>query len=68
MADKSWWIIDVAGYGDFAFYGTEAEAEERRAAKAEWEGGVGKKRLSMPNDPRLRDRKLIERAQERTDA
>jgi hypothetical protein len=41
---RQWWIIDVDGYGEFSFFGNEEEAEERRAAKAEWEGGVGCKR------------------------
>jgi len=43
---RQWWIIEVVGYGDFSFFGAEEEAEERRAAKAEWEGGIGRKRLA----------------------
>jgi hypothetical protein len=42
---RRWWVIHVAGYGAFAAYGLEAEAEETRAAKAEWEGGKGQKRV-----------------------
>lgn len=54
---RQWWIIDVVGYGDFSFYGTEEEAEDTRGHKAEWEGGIGKKR---PADRVAeRDRKLI---------
>lgn len=37
------WRIRVQGYGTFDFYGTEAEAEEMRAHKAQWEKGVGLK-------------------------
>ena len=43
MADeRCWWIVKVTGYGTFPGYGTKEEAEEKRAAKAEWEGGVGR--------------------------
>ena len=38
------WVIDVAGYGSFLFEGSEKQAEEMRAHKAWWEGGVGRKR------------------------
>jgi len=38
------WLISVAGYGEWIYIGTEKEAEEMRAHKANWEGGVGKKR------------------------
>jgi len=41
MKDK--WTIWVAGYGTFAFEGTEDEAEEMRTHKARWEGGRGEK-------------------------
>lgn len=37
------WKIRVQGYGTFDFCGTEAEAEEMRAHKAQWEKGVGHK-------------------------
>ena len=40
---SKWWLITVGGYGSFAFYGTETEAEEMRQHKARWEGGVGRK-------------------------
>jgi len=43
---RQWWIIDIDGYGEFSFYGTEDEAEERGAAKAEWEGGAARMRLA----------------------
>jgi hypothetical protein len=34
---KIWWRITVGGYGEFAFFGDQFEAEERRKAKAVWE-------------------------------
>lgn len=40
---RLWWRINVGGYGDFAFWGSQAEAEERRRAKAEWEGACATK-------------------------
>lgn len=40
---RYWWLISIAGYGDFAFYGTEREAENMRRHKAYWEGGTGRK-------------------------
>ena len=49
MPDKNWWIIDIADWGSKALHGTEAEAEEWRAAKAGWEGCVGAKRLADPD-------------------
>lgn len=51
LVSRHWWVIDVAGYGPFAFYGTENEAEEMRAHKAAWEGGAGtKKRATTRNE------------------
>lgn len=44
------WLISVTGYGAFLFHGTEEEAEEMRAHKADWEGGVGKKRKASAAD------------------
>jgi len=44
---RHWWVIKVAGYGEFAFYGTESEADEMRAHKSQWEGGIATK---MPAD------------------
>ena len=41
---KHWWIIEVADYGSFNFFGTEEKAEERRAHKAKWEHAVATKR------------------------
>lgn len=44
---REWWLIDIENYGDYAFYGTEEEAEIERAGRAEWEGERGtKKRIS----------------------
>jgi hypothetical protein len=54
---RKWWIIEVTGYGDFSFFGTEAEAEDTRIHKAEWEGGEGMKRRADRDNGR--DRKLI---------
>ena len=53
--EQCWWEIRVTGYGNFVIYGTEAEAEEKRAAKAEWEGGVGRKARLDPSNPAHRD-------------
>lgn len=44
MSEIKHWLISVAGYGEWIYVGTEAEAEEMRAHKANWEGGIGKKR------------------------
>ena len=41
MSDK--WMIWVSGYGTFEFEGTEAQAEEMRTHKANWERGQGRK-------------------------
>lgn len=40
-SNRSWWLIRVSGYGDFAFWGTKEEAEEVCFHKSQWEGGVG---------------------------
>lgn len=40
---KTVWRIRISGYGTFDFTGTEAEAEEMRAHKANWERGHGMK-------------------------
>ena len=48
-----WTIWVGGGYGDFQFHGTEAEAEETRARKANWERAVAIKYrndLSTPKD------------------
>jgi hypothetical protein len=42
---KTWWVITVANYGAFDFFGTEAEAEKVRRHKARWEQSVAHKRL-----------------------
>jgi hypothetical protein len=34
-----WWTISVTGYGDFEYFGTRAQADERAKQKAKWEGG-----------------------------
>jgi len=45
-AEKQWWVIFISGYGAYLVYETEEEAEEKRKAKAIWEGGIGRKRLA----------------------
>lgn len=45
LVKRHWWIISVHGYGEFNFFGTEAEAETMRRHKANWEQAVAKKRL-----------------------
>lgn len=51
IVSRQWWVINVGGYGEFAYYGSEEEAEEMRAHKARWEGGVGRKRKAEQDDP-----------------
>jgi hypothetical protein len=48
------WVIYVHGYGAFMFEGDETEAEKMRAHKANWEGGIGKKRLATDEEHRSR--------------
>lgn len=56
---RQFWIVTVYdGYGSFAYYGTEKEAEQRRKEKAIWKSAVAKKRLATDSDE---DKKLIER-------
>jgi len=43
MDDKTVWMIRIQGYGTFEFEGTEKEAEDMRAHKSRWEGGIGMK-------------------------
>jgi hypothetical protein len=40
---KEKWNIWVNGYGRFEFEGAEAQAEDRRIAKGQHEGGVSRK-------------------------
>ena len=63
---KLWWIITVGGYGSFAFKGTEKEAEEMRAHKAEWEGGSGRKRKADPKNSKDAELVAVEKAWIRT--
>jgi hypothetical protein len=44
------WVINVAGYGAFLFAGSEKEAEEMRAHKANWEHGIAHKRPASFTD------------------
>jgi len=47
------WRIWVSGYGEFEFDGTEAEAENMRRHKGQWERGTAYKwraDLSRPSD------------------
>jgi hypothetical protein len=43
---RTWWTIDITGYGTFTVFATEAEADQKRRDKAEWEGGRGRKRAA----------------------
>lgn len=47
---RSWWSINVTGYGRFEYFGTAAEAEEMREHKEDWEGGRGTKRKAKPEE------------------
>lgn len=51
IVSRQWWVISIGGYGEFGYYGTDKEAEEMRAHKAQWERGVGKKRTADQLDP-----------------
>lgn len=45
------WVINIAGgYGAFTFEGSEAEAEEMRVHKTQWEGNNGHKRPASVSD------------------
>ena len=44
------WVIYISGYGTFFFKGTRKQAEEMRVHKANWEGGIGRKRLATVNE------------------
>lgn len=54
LVSRHWWVIQVVGYGDFGFYGTEQEAEEMRAHKSSWEGGAATKRETACDHPLVR--------------
>lgn len=47
---RSWWLIHITGYGPFEYYGTDLEADDALRAKAEWEGGSGRKRPATPDE------------------
>lgn len=47
---RVWWLISVTNYGRFEYFGTEAEADQMRKDKAEWEGGRGSKRLATADE------------------
>lgn len=47
---RAWWTIDVTGYGTFTIYATEKEADDKRRAKAAWEGGSGRVRAAEPDE------------------
>lgn len=44
------WLIKVAGWGEIVFVGTEAEAEDWRVHKSNWEGGIASKRKAAAAD------------------
>ena len=50
LAPRRWVIVVGGGYGAFLFRGTETEAEEMRAHKANWEGAVARKRRATTAD------------------
>ena len=56
---RIFWIIEVNNYGNFAYYGTELEAEGRRRAKSNWEKSIAKKRMADVKNKQ--DIKLIEK-------
>ena len=55
------WTISVTGYGSFQLTGTEDAAEEMRAQKADWEGGVGRKERNCGKCTRQRCGRPLER-------
>ena len=57
MKKRKWWLISISGYGDFGFYGTETEAEEMRAHKANWEGGIDQKKVIPATHPEAKGTK-----------
>ena len=44
------WVIYVGGYDYFLFEGSESDAEEMRKHKANWEQGIGRKRLATEEE------------------
>ena len=48
---RKWWLISVSGYGEFAYFGTENEAEEMRSHKSSWEGGIAHKKQISQDHP-----------------
>lgn len=34
-----WWTISIGGYGEFQYFGTREQTDERAKQKARWEGG-----------------------------
>ena len=56
-----WWVITVGGgYGSYAVFDTEQNVEAMRAAKANWEGTVARKRHLDQRKPE--DRAMLQRA------
>lgn len=45
-----WWVIQLPTYGVFLFEGTEFQAEQMRAHKANWEHEVAHKRPASFSD------------------
>ena len=48
--ERTWWSINVSGYGRFSYFGNTEEAEKMRAHKEDWEGGRGTKRKAKPEE------------------
>jgi len=70
--DDELWVIDIGGgYGWFLFAGNEADAEEMRRGKAQWEGAWGRKWRVDPTRRTPADEKmaaLSERQHDKTKA
>ena len=46
-----WWVITVfGGCGAFLYWGSETEAEEMCAHKANWEHAIARKRVATVDD------------------
>ena len=45
-----WWNISIGGYGDFQYFGTREQADDRAKSKARWEGGTFRVREATPEE------------------
>lgn len=60
---RAWWWINVTGYGGFAYFDTEPEADIIRKAKAAWEGGRGTMRPATEAEA-AHEKKAVHRRRE----